>query len=76
MQLYDIGTVYVYKTNVHSTSTELVLITSNLRRDKISGARFGATVAALGDIDKDRYEDFAVAAPFENEGEGAVYIYR
>ena len=42
---------------------------------KESGARFGAAVSNLGDIDGDGMEDFAVAAPCE-EQTGAVYIYR
>ena len=40
-----------------------------------SGARFGAAVSNIGDIDGDGREDFAVAAPGE-EQMGAVYIYR
>ncbi|CAB3380073.1 Hypothetical predicted protein [Cloeon dipterum] len=34
---------------------------------------FGTTVAFLGDLDKDRYGDFAVAAPFE--GGGVIYLF-
>jgi len=40
------------------------------------GGRFGATLAAVGDLDRDGYQDFAVAAPYEDEGRGVVYIYR
>ena len=46
------------------------------------GARFGAAVSNIGDIDGDGMEDFAVAAPDEEqegpdkEQGGAVYIYR
>ena len=35
--------------------------------------RFGFALANLGDINKDRYEDLAVGAPYE--GNGVVYIY-
>lgn len=35
--------------------------------------RFGWALANLGDINKDRYEDLAVGAPYE--GKGVVYIY-
>ncbi len=35
--------------------------------------RFGFALANLGDINKDRYEDLAVGAPYE--GKGVVYIY-
>ncbi|XP_046437434.1 integrin alpha-PS1-like isoform X2 [Daphnia pulex] len=36
-------------------------------------SRFGFALANLGDINKDRYEDLAVGAPYE--GKGVVYIY-
>ena len=35
--------------------------------------RFGFALANLGDINKDRYEDLAVGAPYE--GKGVVYIF-
>ena len=41
-----------------------------------NGARFGTSLLSLGRLDADIYEDFAVGAPYENLGEGAVYIYR
>ena len=41
-----------------------------------NGARFGMSLLSLGRFDSDIYEDFAVGAPFENSGEGVVYIYR
>ena len=56
--------------------TQMTPVSFSLRRKKQPGAKFGATVANVGDLDGDRYEDFAVAAPFENKGQGAVYIYR
>ncbi|WAQ94426.1 ITA4-like protein, partial [Mya arenaria] len=36
-------------------------------------ARFGSAIASVGDIDRD---DFAIGAPYEDDGVGAVYIYR
>ena len=41
-----------------------------------AGARFGSTLAALGDIDNDGFQDFAVGAPYEEDGRGAVYVFR
>ena len=41
-----------------------------------SGARFGMSLLSLGRFDSDIYEDFAVGSPYENSGEGVVYIYR
>ncbi|XP_059490154.1 integrin alpha-9-like [Neocloeon triangulifer] len=35
--------------------------------------RLGSTIACIGDIDLDGYDDFAIAAPYE--GSGVVYIY-
>ncbi|XP_018651872.1 putative integrin alpha-ps [Schistosoma mansoni] len=35
---------------------------------------FGATITKLGDINHDGFQDFAVGAPYEDNG-GAVYIY-
>ncbi|CAH8523492.1 unnamed protein product [Schistosoma turkestanicum] len=44
----------------------------NCGNSHISG--FGATITKLGDINHDGYQDFAVGAPYEDNG-GAVYIY-
>ncbi|KAJ8253131.1 hypothetical protein GJAV_G00209470 [Gymnothorax javanicus] len=38
-------------------------------------ARFGETITNLGDIDDDGFPDVAVAAPQEEDLQGAVYIY-
>eukprot|EP00095_Tigriopus_kingsejongensis_P006701 maker-scaffold25_size650667-snap-gene-3.23 protein:Tk06701 transcript:maker-scaffold25_size650667-snap-gene-3.23-mRNA-1 annotation:"integrin alpha-ps2-like" len=70
------GNVYVFKTNVIGFRTNLILMSQNLQHAEEAGARFGATLASLGDLDGDRLGDFAVGAPFENQGAGAVYIYR
>ncbi len=41
------------------------------------GARFGSSLANLGDIDNDTYMDFAVGAPYDGlNGQGAVYIFK
>ena len=40
------------------------------------GVRYGTAVANVGDVNQDGHEDFAVGAPFEDDGIGAVYIYR
>ncbi|KAK1804505.1 hypothetical protein P4O66_020513, partial [Electrophorus voltai] len=38
-----------------------------------TGSMFGLAVASIGDVNQDHYNDFAVGAPYENDG--AVYIY-
>ncbi|GAB6026861.1 hypothetical protein CHUAL_013467 [Chamberlinius hualienensis] len=39
-------------------------------------ARFGLSLASLGDLNRDSYGDFAVGAPYDGpNGGGAVYIY-
>ena len=46
------------------------------RSSASSGARFGSSLLNLGQFDGDKYQDFAVGAPYEDGGTGAVYIYR
>ncbi|PAV81558.1 hypothetical protein WR25_08553 [Diploscapter pachys] len=40
-------------------------------------SQFGLSITSLGNVDGDNnnYQDFAVGAPFANEGVGAVYVY-
>jgi hypothetical protein len=39
------------------------------------GARFGAAVAAAGDVDADGFDDIVVGAPRFNEDEGAAFVH-
>ena len=46
------------------------------RKEAPSGSRFGMSLINLGRFDGDEYEDFAVGAPGEDNGVGAIYVYR
>ncbi|XP_075877228.1 integrin alpha-6b isoform X2 [Nelusetta ayraudi] len=45
------------------------------RIDGPMDSMFGLAVENLGDINQDGYQDFAVGAPYDDEGAGNVYIY-
>lgn len=74
----DRGRVYVYLNNRLSGFYTRPIILSGLRSltagNGSPGARFGSTMASLGDINMDGVTDFAVGAPYEEQS-GAVYIY-
>lgn len=40
-----------------------------------SGARFGSAIINLGDINFDGNEDFAVGAPYDDNGVGTVFVF-
>ncbi|XP_047232299.1 integrin alpha-M-like [Girardinichthys multiradiatus] len=47
-----------------------------LRGDVSDRGRFGLSLAVLPDINADRFNDLAVGAPMENDGQGSIYIFR
>ncbi|XP_063300414.1 integrin alpha-E [Pelobates fuscus] len=70
------GKVYVYKINSMGNFT----LVYTLEQNSYSFARFGYSVASIGDINQDGYQDIAVGAPLEGHLEhpdnfGSVYIY-
>ena len=79
--------MYVYENTKSSAGFKLIAVSQHstildkdvrvLMRQYVSnGARFGISLLSLGRLDPDIYEDFAVGAPYENDGQGVVYIYR
>ncbi|XP_040885428.1 integrin alpha-M-like isoform X2 [Toxotes jaculatrix] len=46
-----------------------------LRGDVSDIGRFGSSLAALPDLNEDRFSDLAVGAPLENDGQGSIYIF-
>ncbi|XP_027141106.1 integrin alpha-6 isoform X3 [Larimichthys crocea] len=64
------GAVYVYM-NKNGKWNEV----KPIRIDGPQDSMFGLAVENLGDINQDSYHDFAVGAPYEGNGAGAVYIY-
>ncbi|XP_043990034.1 integrin alpha-6-like [Gambusia affinis] len=45
------------------------------RIDGLADSMFGLAVENLGDINQDKYHDFAVGAPYEDNGAGKVHIF-
>uniref|UniRef100_A0A8B9MBZ3 Integrin subunit alpha 4 n=1 Tax=Accipiter nisus TaxID=211598 RepID=A0A8B9MBZ3_9AVES len=63
------GRVYVY---INSGSVKLNM---ELSGSDSYAARFGESIANLGDIDNDGFEDVAIGAPQEDNLKGVIYIY-
>ncbi|XP_068427158.1 integrin alpha-6-like isoform X2 [Clinocottus analis] len=64
------GAVYVYVNKAGKWNT-----VTPTRIDGPQDSMFGLAVENLGDINQDGYHDFAVGAPYDNDGAGNVYIY-
>ncbi|XP_063284482.1 integrin alpha-5 [Pelobates fuscus] len=70
-RLQEVGQVYVYLQG-ESMSSDPDLTLSG---EEVYG-RFGSSIATLGDLDQDGYNDVAIGAPFGGkDGKGAVFIF-
>ncbi|RMX38988.1 hypothetical protein pdam_00008175, partial [Pocillopora damicornis] len=69
------GRVYVYENKGNGNLVLSHKLPTGGRKDRWR-ANFGRALASVGDIDLDGYQDVAVGAPYEDSGEGIVYIYR
>lgn len=50
-------------------------VPSALRGDASAKGRFGSSLAVLPDLNTDGFNDLAIGAPLENDGQGSIYIY-
>uniref|UniRef100_A0A3Q1C9Y5 Integrin alpha-2 domain-containing protein n=1 Tax=Amphiprion ocellaris TaxID=80972 RepID=A0A3Q1C9Y5_AMPOC len=66
------GRVHVY---INQGQAKLLEVEFQLSGSDAYAARFGETIADLGDLDDDGYPDVAVGAPQEDDLRGAVYVY-
>ncbi|XP_026232320.1 integrin alpha-4 [Anabas testudineus] len=66
------GRVHVY---INQGQAKLLEAEFQLSGSDAYAARFGETIADLGDLDDDGYNDVAIGAPQEDDLKGAVYIY-
>ncbi|XP_063315385.1 integrin alpha-IIb-like [Pelobates fuscus] len=72
-KLQEVGRVYVY---LQKKSSKLAFEVKILSGSRVY-EQFGASIAPLGDLDQDGFQDIAVGAPFGGKsGGGCVYIYR
>ncbi|XP_072435152.1 integrin alpha-V [Chiloscyllium punctatum] len=67
----EVGQVYVYLQKSPLSFTDALKLTGTE-----TYARFGSSIAPLGDVDQDGYNDVAIGVPYAGENHrGLVYIY-
>lgn len=67
----DEGKIYVF---INKGNALFQMLNVDFMGSNVPGARFGSSIAVLGDVNMDGYQDVAIGAPYEND-RGAVYIY-
>lgn len=68
----DVGRFYVFNNGNNGLSSESGV--QYIGSGK-ANSRFATTLANVGDLNNDGFQDLAVGAPYEDDGVGAVYIY-
>ncbi|XP_030024222.2 integrin alpha-PS2 [Manduca sexta] len=71
---YDTGAVYYYKTGSRR-SVQMSIEHTKIISGYQPGSLFGSAIISVGDLNGDGKDEIAIAAPYEDEGKGAVYLY-
>ncbi|XP_061185860.1 integrin alpha-8-like [Saccostrea echinata] len=66
------GQVYVYWKNQSNNTLEKK---QSLDGSSSRSSKFGSAMANVDDLNNDNYNDVVIGAPFESDGQGAVYVY-
>ncbi|XP_071812420.1 integrin alpha-9-like isoform X2 [Apostichopus japonicus] len=69
----DEGKVYVYLNT--GSQDEPLKLAQEIQGSKAFRARFGSSINYCGDLNKDKFNDVIIGAPYEDDGAGAIYIY-
>ncbi|KAJ8722465.1 hypothetical protein PYW07_003645 [Mythimna separata] len=68
---YNLGAVYVYL----ALTNNVIPVFKRKIVGQVSGSMFGSAIVNVGDLDGDKKHEIAIAAPFEKNGHGVVYLY-
>ncbi|XP_078659285.1 integrin alpha-6-like [Branchiostoma floridae x Branchiostoma belcheri] len=69
------GAVYIYINPADGNGRLDQVEPIRLRGEAKGDAFFGASLARMGDMNGDGYQDLAVGAPYQDGGNGAIYIF-
>ena len=67
------GAVYLYLSRENMAKFDDVNCVIIIGRQLES--QFGLSISSAGDLNMDKYEDFAIGAPYEDNGNGVVYVF-